>query len=320
VCGDVFLRRRALAGLIDRLLGDADRSLALSEYNASETMPILAEVLDELRTLPFLTNRRVVVVREADGFITRYRGDLEEYLDSPSPPGVLILDCKSLPSNTRLYKRIAGAGEVVDCKPLKPTAIPAWLVEHCRLEYDKRLDPKAANLLCDQIGNDLGLLDAELAKLALYVGDRPAIGPAEVEKLTGRYREEQVWGILSAIAAGNRAKALELWEEVWQTDKAASARAIGGLAYTVRRLLAAKQAQQTGASIDELRKTMMIWRDDDRLNRELNAFTAEQIEWMLTRLLDADVAGKTGAASVRSSIEAFIIDMCQQRTPRRATG
>jgi len=65
---------------------------------------------------------------------------------------------------------------------------------------------------------------------------------------------------------------------------------------------------------------MMIWRDDDRLNRELNAFTAEQIEWMLTRLLDADVAGKTGAASVRSSIEAFIIDMCQQRTPRRATG
>jgi len=39
---------------------------------------------------------------------------------------------------------------------------------------------------------------------------------------------------------------------------------------------------------------------------------------MLTRLLEADVAGKTGAASVRSSIEAFIVEMCGRRASRRA--
>ena len=209
VCGgEVFLRSRAAAALIDRVLGDADRMLALTEYDGSEASASLASVLDDLRTLPFLTDRRLVVVREADAFITRYRQELEDYLDSPSATGVLLLDCKIFPSNTRLYKRVAAVGEVTECKPIKAYAVPGWLTEHCRGVYGKRLDARAASLLCDQIGADLGLLDAELQKLALYVGERETIGADDVEKLTGRCREEQVWDILSAIGAGNRAKAL----------------------------------------------------------------------------------------------------------------
>ncbi|HSW47033.1 MAG TPA: DNA polymerase III subunit delta [Phycisphaerae bacterium] len=316
---ELFLRRRAVADLIERILGPADRALALSEYDAAETMPGLADVLDDLRTLPFLTDRRLVLVRAADEFVSLYRGDLEQYLAAPAPTGVLLLDCKSLPSNTRLHRRIAEIGQVVECKPLKAWAVPGWLIEHCRSVHGKALDARAAALLCDQIGNDLGLLDSEVQKLTLYVADRRSIGPDDVEKLTGRCREEQVWDILSAIGAGNRPKALGLWEEVWQTDRAASDRAIGGLAYTVRRLLTAKRAQEAGASRDELCKIMMIWHDD-RLTREINAFAAEELELMHTRLLEADVAGKTGAASVRSAIESFIIEMCGRRASRRATG
>ncbi len=316
---EVFLRSRAMADLIDGIVGHADRSLALSEYDGSETDVSLANVLDDLRTLPFLTDRRLVIVREADAFITRYRQELEDYLDSPSTTGVLLLDCKSLPSNTRLHRRIAAIGEVIECKPLKAAAVPAWLIRHCQETCGKRLDARAAALLCDQIGADLGLLAAEIQKLALYVGDRPAIVADDVEKLTGRCREEQVWDILSAVGAGDRARALTLWEEVWQTDRAASARAVAGLAYTVRRLLTAKKAQEAGASMGELSKIMMIWRDDDRLLRELNAFTTDQVERMLKRLLEADVAGKSGG-NVRSAIEALIIEMCGRRTGQRATG
>lgn len=308
-----------MASLIDRILGDADRSLALTEYDGSDASVSLANVLDDLRTLPFLSDRRLVVVREADAFVTKYRQELEDYLESPSATGVLLLECKSFPATTRLHKRIAQIGEVSEYKPLKAFAVPGWLSEHCRDVYGKRLDGRAAALLCDQIGADLGLLDAELQKLSLYVGDRQTIAAEDVEKLTGRCREEQVWDILAAIGAGNRAKAMMLWEEVWQTDRAASARSVAGLAYTVRKLLTAKRAQEAGASTDELRKIMMIWRDDDRLKRELNAFTVEQLELMLTRLLEADVAGKSGG-SVRSSIEAFIVEMCGQRTRQRATG
>lgn len=306
--------------LTDHILGKADRALALSEYEGAGASLELADVLDDLRTLPFLTPRRLVRVCDADSFITRYRQELEDYAENPSTTGVLLLECKTLAANTRLYKRISAVGKVIKCEPIAARKVPAWLVARARDHYGKRLDPRAAALLCDQIGADLGLLDAELQKLSLYVGDRRQISATEVEDLTGHCREEQVWGILSAIAAGDQARALELWEEVWQTDRAASARAIGGIAFTVRRLLNAKRAQEGGATVDELRKTMMIWRDDQRLRAELASFTTSQVELMLCKLLEADVAAKTGVMSVRSSIEAFIIELCQRRTPRQATG
>ncbi len=321
VCGqESFLKRQAVAEWTARLLGDADPALAINEYDGASASTSLADVLDDLRTLPFLTPCRLVRISDADAFISRCRAELEDYADEPSATGVLILECKSLPANTRLYKRIEKVGQVIKCDAIKPFAAPGWVVKRAKEAHAKTIDAHAAALLCDQVGTDLGRLDAELEKLALYVGTRNSIRADDVELLTGRCREEQVWGILSAMAAGKQAEALALWEQVWQTDRAASARAIGGLAFTVRRLLAAKKAQEAGASIHELRKTMMIWRDDQRLKAELAAFTTDQAEQMLCRLLEADVAAKSSSASVRTSIEKFIIEACRPADRRRATG
>ncbi|NLX23631.1 MAG: DNA polymerase III subunit delta [Phycisphaerae bacterium] len=318
VCGEeLFLRRQAITELVDEVLGPADRSLAMSEYDGKNESLKPADVLDDLRTLPFLVERKLVLLRDGDLFVKQYRAELEAYAEKPCERSVFVLECKSLSANTRLYKRIAAAGEVVKCEPIKAYQVPAWLTDRAKQTYGKRLTPKAAAMLCDLIGPELGQLDAELQKLTVYVNSRDRIDIGDVEALGGRCREEQVWGILSAIAAGDRAKALFLWEEVWQTDRAANGRAIGGLAYSVRRLLAAKRAELAGAPLDELRKLMMIWRDDPRLQRELNAFSVDQIEQMLCRLLDADVAAKSGGMGVRSSIETFIVELCQ---PRKKVG
>ncbi|MBN2447121.1 MAG: DNA polymerase III subunit delta, partial [Phycisphaerae bacterium] len=219
VCGaEAFLKREAINAISDRALAGADRALALTEYDGASAALALAEVLDELRTLPFLAPRRLVIVRNADPFITRYRQELEDYAEKPSPTGVLLIECKSLPANTRLYKRVQAVGQVIKCDAPKRSAIPAWLVSRSRETYNLPLDRAAAAMLCDLVGPDIGLLDGELLKLSLYVGGRGRITTADVESAVGQHREEQVWGILSAVAAGNEARAMTLWEEVWQTD------------------------------------------------------------------------------------------------------
>ena len=107
VCGaEEFLKRQAVERITRNVLGNADPALALSEYDGAPAPPELASVLDDLRTLPFLADRRLVIVRDADRFITLYREALEEYAAGPSPTGVLLMECKSLPGNTRLAKHI----------------------------------------------------------------------------------------------------------------------------------------------------------------------------------------------------------------------
>ncbi len=317
VCGpETFLKLQAINEITERVLGGMDRGLAVSEHDGETAK--LADVLDDLRTLPFLTERRLVVLRDADDFISEYRDKLEQYLENPTPTGVLLMECGSFPATTRLYKRVKAIGEVIKCEPVKAREVPAWLIERSRKAYGVQIDQRAATLLGELIGAELGRLDSELQKLALYVGERKRIEAADVENLVGFHKEEKVWGIISAIAAGDQAGALCLWEEVWQTDKAAPGRAVAGIALTVRRLLTALRAQETGASLGELAR--ILWTDTHTARKDLAAFSVQQVEDMLCQLLEIDMAAKTGQGSVRSGVEAFIVRNCVARQTRRATG
>jgi hypothetical protein len=63
-----------------------------------------------------------------------------------------------------------------------------------------------------------------------------------------------------------------------------------------------------------------LWvRDERQLRQQLNAFTTAQVEDMLARLLEADVAAKTGLCSVQASIERFIVELSQGSRGTRRT-
>ena len=73
-------------------------------------------MIEELSTVAmFGGGRRLVVVEEADDFVSQYRPQLEDYVARPARSGVLVLDLKTFPSNTRLYKAVAADGLAVDC-------------------------------------------------------------------------------------------------------------------------------------------------------------------------------------------------------------
>ena len=83
-------------------------------------------------------------------------------------------------------------------------------------------------MLREHVGDAPGLLDAELGKLAIYVGERVEITAADIAALTGRHREEKVFAVTDAMSSGDTQTALRQWEQVLATDRAAPARAIAG--------------------------------------------------------------------------------------------
>ena len=62
--------------------------------------------------------------------------------------------------------------------------------------------------LVDLLGEELGTLDAELGKLAAYVGDRTEIGAVDVDQMTGFHRQELVFRVMDAVYDGDPAAAL----------------------------------------------------------------------------------------------------------------
>ena len=87
---EAFLKRQALLSLRARALGpDADEQAVATHDGETAAF---AAVYDELHTAPFFAPRRLVVVADADDFVSKYRGQLEKIVDKLPATGVLVLD------------------------------------------------------------------------------------------------------------------------------------------------------------------------------------------------------------------------------------
>src|SRR5918993_3382365 len=188
-----FLKRRVLTILTPLVLGDTSPDYGLTTFSGDRTD--FSTVRNELDSGTLFGDRRLVVVDQADPFVTRFRPQLEAYVADPSEAGVLVLDVKSFPATTKLAKAVPDAAHIV-CKGPPEYRMRVWSVDWCQTRYGKKLTTPAAQMLVELVGPSMGVLDQELQKLKDYVGDRPAIDVPDVDGLTGRSRGANVFKIL----------------------------------------------------------------------------------------------------------------------------
>ncbi len=207
-----LLKRRVLAALRTLVLGPDDDGFGVTSHAGDKAD--YSTVLTELASVGIFSARRLVIVEDADPFVTRERARLEKYLAAPSATGVLVLDVQSLPSNTRLAKLIPDDAAIV-CKAPGPARLPDWCIRWCAAEHGKQLIAAAARLLVDLVGAEMGLLDQEMAKLAAYVGEAQRIDAADVDALVGASRAENTWRIFDLIGDGKTGEALTFLDRLF---------------------------------------------------------------------------------------------------------
>ncbi|MFO0974270.1 MAG: DNA polymerase III subunit delta [Phycisphaerae bacterium] len=305
---DALLRDEALAEVLADALGPAGDPLAIGEYNGETSE--LADVLDDLRTPSLLSGPRVVLVRAADAFVTAHRARLESYLESPGGGGTLILLPDSWPKSTRLAKLVARIGREIECDAPSFNDLPAWLATRARAAHRCTLEPDAARRLIELVGNGCARLDTELSKLATFVLPRERIAREDVETLVGAQREEKVFGICDALAARDARGALALWHQVLASDRDASFRAIGGLAWTVRRMATARRLVDQGMPAAAAVRQVGMYGNTALLASRITRFSADSWEGILRRLLRIDVGAKSGLADVEAAVETLIVELC----------
>lgn len=245
-----FLKRRCRDAIIALVVGDADPTFAVSVYPGEKLD--FSTVRNDLDTLPFLAPARVVVVEQADPFVTEHRAALERYVAEPSPVGVLVLDVKAFPETTKLAKALPDAAKIV-CKSPPAYRLPDWCAGWAKAQHGKKLSADAAGLLVELVGEQMGLLDQELGKLAVAVGDKATIDAEDVDRLVGRSREANVWQILEAVEEGKPGEALAVLGEVLGEGQDPLA-VLGALTSHLRKLAAvgrlAAQGRSLGAAMD----------------------------------------------------------------------
>jgi len=304
-----LLAAEELARIRRTVLGPDADAMSIGEFDGRTAK--LADVLDDARTPSLLGDRRMVVVREADPFVSAHRDALEKYLDAPGPGCVLVLVVTTWPAGTRLYRQVEALGGNVSCgTPKGRVAITSWIVERARDRHGCVITPGAAEKLFALVGPDLGLLDGELGKLALYVLPRNRVEPGHVSLLVGMQREEQVFIVWNAVLDGDLPRALAQWNQVREVDRNAVYWALPGLAARLRSWVDARRLIDLDAPSAAIREGLGHY---SRPEVEVPFLRRFPLRWWEDRLLDllkADLASKSGGGDVETAVEKLIVRAC----------
>jgi DNA polymerase-3 subunit delta len=299
-----FLKRHVLAALRTLAFGADGSEFGLSTHGGETAT--LAEVCDELETLPFLAPCRLVVVEDADPFVTRYRAALEKYVAQPGQTGTLVLAVKSWPATTRLAKLLDNAATIA-CKAPAQHRLPDWCTRWSASRYGKELSAPAARLLVDLVGPQMGLLDQELAKLAVYAGKAARIDTADVDRLVGHSREESAFKILDAVAGGRPAEALNILDRLFDQGEDAL-RILGAFSWQLRRLAQVdrlcRQGHSVAAAMEQVGVQPFARQACEQQLRHLGRRADHLYDWLLE--VDLGVKGSSQLAP-RTLVERLVV-------------
>jgi len=293
--------------LLDSLIDQSQKATGL--FNVDSGSVPISEVLDELRTAPFLTGKRVVVIKQADDFITKNREHLETYFDKPCSTGTLVMTVSSWRSNTKLAKKLNSIGELISVEPPKRGELPAQLISYANEVYSKNISRNAAELLIEIAGDELPRLYGEIDKLALFADKDKAITEKHIESLIGHNRMFNVFAVIDSMIAGNAAEAIERLRGMFADDKSAEYTVVGAFAFHFRRMFNAKVMTGNGEPIGMIIKKLQIWSNRDKFFEQLKQISLQQIGRYLQRLAETDYAIKTGRTHAPVAMEQMVLSM-----------
>ena len=304
---DPFLLDQQAQGLIDRLLAPEQRAMSLWQPPADD-LPNLTEIFDELRTLPFLASRRVVLIKNAEDFISENREQLEAYLEHPSPTGVLILLVKKVDNRTRFTKAIMKLGGVLETGEIKPSELPGFASSYCRQHYGKMMHSAAAQILIELVGDEPGRICSEIEKLSVFVGRSKTITPEHVQTLIGQNRVFGAFDVIDSIMMQKTEEALKRIRNMFGSDKTTEFTVIGAFAYHFRRLFSAKALLDKGLSQQAVAKKVGIWGGRrDQFFAQVRPVSLEQLGRILMQLGQIDFLIKTGRTTAPSAMERLVV-------------
>jgi len=283
---DRYMKQEAIKAIEPLVLGD-DEDTSITRFDGKRLLADLlpSALFDELKTLSMWGDKRLVIVDEAEKFVTAHRGMLEKYLDAPSKSSLLILDVKSWSKSTRLAKRVAKIGLDFECKELKGVQLAKWICDTADQLHQKQISREAALLLIEMVGTHCGQIHQELEKLSTFVGEQPRISPDDIRAVVGGWKAETTWAMTGAVRDGNIGNALKYLDNLLVAGEAPQ-KILGGLTFVWRKYFKAAQLSVQGTPLKQALKAAGVFPRDidssDRYLRRLNRQRAEKIShWLL---------------------------------------
>ena len=183
--------------IVEQALKEEERDFNLTILYGPQTTG--EEVVNAAKRYPMMSERQVVVVREAQSL--EHREMISYYVQKPLASTVLIICHKNgtLDRRTNLAKEIQKAGIIFESNKLYDRELPTFATSYVRRKGSE-IAPDACMILCEYVGADLNRLAGELDKLIVAVGEGKRIDAQAIQDNIGISKEYNSFELVAALS------------------------------------------------------------------------------------------------------------------------
>jgi len=310
---EAFLKEEAAARIRRAALGEGGADASPWSVTALEGgSTTLAEILDAARTLPMLSPRRLVLVKEAEKIREADADPLREYLKDPSSTTCLVFIAGAGRPDFRraVFRALQEGAAAVEFPVLKGASVSKWIRERVR-GRDAEIDPEALALLEAHLGSDLFRIDQELAKVLDFLSPCRKITPEALGEVLGTAAAGSIFELAERVGAGEQAEAVRLLRGILAEGEE-PARLVFLIARQVRILILGKSLVRQGHQGKDLAQALGVPPYPsilEKVQRLISRFPESAGPPSMRRILEADRAIKGGVGKGPAILERLVLDL-----------
>lgn len=294
--------------------GDLNKEVFYAADSSSE------DILNALQTLPFLSEKRTVVVKDLHKIKAADAERLCGYIDNPVDTSCLIMLYPSNYKKETVSKRKELVNDAVSSK--------MCVSVDCRKQYENEVKEfirsefaqkgktapfSVISRIVEENGTDLFNISNEIEKLSLFSGKgKKDITEEDLEKISGHTKEVNAYSLSSYVEAKDLKKAMFVLEKLLEEGEE-PVMILSAAVSAVRRMLDAKsKIEEQGMTPQEAASSLRIHSFfAGPFLSNLKKHSMKNLKESMRIILKADTAIKTGTSDAVSALEKVILFVCK---------
>lgn len=298
-----YLKKQYKERFIKAMVPEGD-TMNYSCYEGKKTD--VKEIIDLAETLPFFSERRLIVFEDT-GFFKTGGNDLADYISGGIPQTTYFIFVENeVDKRSRMYKAVKAKGHIVELGAQDENTLRKWVSGLVRKEKKEMSQPDIAYFL-NKVGTDMENITKELEKLFCYCLDREVVTRKDVDAVCVTQITNHIFDMVNAVAAKDQRKALDLYYDLLAL-KESPMRILALMSKEYRDLFHVKELSRQGYGRKDIASKAGLHPFVAGKYMDLaKKFQPGELRKVMEESADLEQRVKTGFMSDSLSVELFIV-------------
>lgn len=302
-----YLKKHYMEQCQKKIIPKGQEMMNLSVLEGNQVSGI--QIIEAAETLPFLSEKRLVIIKNSELFKSGRADDLQMLVDFfPSCPesSCLLFIEAEVDRRNRGFKSIQKHGYSIEFTHLNEKDLITWVKNRCKKDQ-KEIDTSTTIYFLRTIGSDMERLSGEIDKLIAYVNTQKQIEKKDIDEICTSSLEVRIFELVKALGNKQAERALEIYSNLIFM-KESPHMILAMMARQFRLILQVKYLHDQGYPSNQIARRIGV---RDFIVKEClqqgQGFSMSALKEALQDALNADVNMKTGKVDPILGVEMLLI-------------